>query len=40
MTIKDYRWSGTAQGWAFYAMNDSKMADWLGDAERQQERQR
>ena len=40
MTIKDYRWSGTAQGWAFYAMNDSTMADWLGEAERQQQRQR
>ena len=35
MTIKDYRWNATAQGWAFYAANDLKMAQWLGDAERQ-----
>ena len=34
MTIKDYRWNGTAQGWAFYAAKDEKMAQWLGDAER------
>jgi hypothetical protein len=34
MTIKDYRWNGTAQGWALYAAKDEKMAAWLGDAER------
>jgi hypothetical protein len=34
MTILDYRWNGTAQGWAFYAAKDEKMAQWLGDAER------
>ena len=35
MTLKDYRWNATAQGWARYAANDQKMAQWLEDAERQ-----
>jgi Ankyrin repeats (many copies) len=35
MTIEDYRWNGTARGWALYAMKDQKMADWLEEAERQ-----
>ena len=35
MTIKDYRWDATAQGWAFYAAKDEKMARWLENAERQ-----
>jgi len=26
MTILDYRWDGTAQGWAYYAAKDEKMA--------------
>jgi hypothetical protein len=38
MTIKDYRWDATAQGWAFYAAKDEKMARWLEDAERRRER--
>jgi hypothetical protein len=38
MTIKDYRWNSTAQGWALYAVNDEKMAQWLEEAERQQKR--
>ena len=29
MTIKDYRWGGTAQGWAYYANKDRNMARWL-----------
>jgi hypothetical protein len=33
MTIKDYRWNATAQGWARYAAKDEKMAQWLEDAE-------
>ena len=37
MTIKDYRWNSTAQGWASYAAKDEKMAQWLGEA--QQRRQ-
>jgi hypothetical protein len=36
MTIKDHRWNNTAQGWARYAANDEKMAQWLGEAEQQQ----
>ena len=35
MTINDYRWGSTAQGWALYAAKDEKMAQWLEDAERQ-----
>ena len=38
MTIKDYRWNGTAQGWAFYAAKDEKLAQWLEDAERRREK--
>jgi hypothetical protein len=38
MTIKDHRWNSTAQGWARYAANDEKMAQWLAAAEQQQER--
>ena len=37
MTIKDFRWNGTAQGWARHAAHDEKMAQWLADAERQRE---
>ena len=40
MTIKDYRWNATAKGWARYAAKDEKMAQWLEDAERQQEQGR
>ncbi len=40
MTIKDYRWHSTARGWALYAVNDQKMAQWLEDAEWQRERRR
>ena len=38
MTIKDHRWNSTAQGWARYAANDEKMAQWLEEAEQQQNR--
>ncbi len=34
MTITDYRWNGTAQGWALHAAKDEKLAQWLEDAER------
>jgi ankyrin repeat protein len=34
MTIKDYRWNSTAQGWARYGKSDEKMALWLEDAKR------
>jgi hypothetical protein len=38
MTIKDYRWNNTAQGWARYGKKDEKMAHWLEEAERRRER--
>ena len=34
MTIRDYRWNATAQGWAAHAAKDEKMAQWLEEAER------
>ena len=40
MTIKDYRWNSTAQGWARYGEKDEKMAQWLEEAERQREQRR
>jgi hypothetical protein len=40
MTIKDYRWNSTAQGWALYAAKDQKMAQWLEEAERRRKAQR
>jgi hypothetical protein len=33
MTIVDYRWDATAQGWADYAAKDGKMAQWLAEAQ-------
>jgi hypothetical protein len=36
MTIVDYRWGGTAQGWAYYAMKNEKLAQWLEEREKQQ----
>jgi hypothetical protein len=40
MTIKDYRWNSTAQGWALDGKNAPKLAEWLEQAERQQELRR
>jgi hypothetical protein len=40
LTIKDYRWNSTAQGWARYGKEDEKMAQWLEDAARQREQGR
>ena len=40
MTIRDYRWNATAQGWALHAANDEKMAQWLAEAERHRELRR
>jgi hypothetical protein len=37
MTIRDYRWGATAQGWARYAANDEKMAHWLAEAQQRRE---
>jgi len=33
MTIQDYRWNATAEGWARYAVNDTEMTDFLARAE-------
>jgi hypothetical protein len=38
MTIRDYRWGATAQGWATYAAKDERMAQWLGEAQQRRER--
>ena len=35
MRIKDHRWNSTAQHWAEYAAEDTKLARWLEQAERQ-----
>ncbi len=40
MTITDYRWNATAQGWALYAAKDEKLAQWLADAERGRQEKR
>jgi ankyrin repeat protein len=37
MTIRDYRWGGTAEGWASVAAKDEKMAQWLRDAQQRRE---
>jgi hypothetical protein len=37
VTIVDYRWSSTAEGWAFYAKKDEEMAQWLRDAQQRRE---
>ncbi len=34
MTIRDYRWNATAEGWAYHAAKDHKMAELLARAER------
>jgi hypothetical protein len=34
MTIKDHRWGATAEGWAYHAARNEKMAQWLAEAER------
>jgi hypothetical protein len=36
MTIVDYRWGGTAEGWAYHAAKHEKLARWLADAQRAQ----
>jgi hypothetical protein len=39
LTIRDYRWNGTAEGWAYHAAKDKKMAEFLARAERAREAQ-
>jgi hypothetical protein len=38
MTIRDYRWDATAEGWAAVAAKDEKMAQWLRDAQQRRDR--
>jgi hypothetical protein len=33
MTVLDYRWNATAEGWAYHAAKDQKMAEFLARAE-------
>lgn len=40
MTILDYRWNATAEGWARYGANNPKMGDWLAEAQRRREKAR
>ncbi len=35
MTIRDHRWNATAEGWAYHAAQDKKMAEFLARAERE-----
>jgi hypothetical protein len=35
MTLRDYRWNATAQGWALHAAKDEQMAQWLEAAEKE-----
>jgi len=37
MTILDFRWNATAQGWARHAAHDEKMAQWMYDAQQRRE---
>jgi hypothetical protein len=37
MTIRDYRWDATAEGWAAVAAKDEKMAQWLRDAQQRRD---
>ena len=37
LTIKDYRWNATAEGWARYALRDEGLAAWLAEQQRQRE---
>src|SRR5215471_2663639 len=37
MTIRDFRWRATAQGWAAVAAKDEKLAQWLRDAQQRRE---
>jgi hypothetical protein len=38
MTILDFRWNATAEGWARHAAHDEKMAQWLRDAQQRREK--
>jgi hypothetical protein len=34
LTIRDYRWNATAEGWARHALRDETMAAWLAEEQR------
>ena len=38
MTIRDYRWNSTAEGWARYGAHNPTMGDWLAEAERRRDK--
>lgn len=38
MTIHDYRWNSTAEGWARYAAEDEDLAQWMAQAHANQRR--
>jgi len=38
MTICDYRWNSTAEGWARYGANNPALRDWLAEAERRRDK--
>jgi hypothetical protein len=40
MTIRDYRWGATAEGWARVAAKDEKMGQWLREAQERREQAR
>jgi len=40
MTIRDYRWDATAEGWARVAAKDEKMGQWLLEAQERREQAR
>jgi hypothetical protein len=40
LTLRDHRWKATAQGWAFHAKKDEKLARFLADAEAAGEKSR
>jgi hypothetical protein len=33
MTVRDYRWNATAEGWAYHAAKGQNMAEFLARAE-------
>jgi hypothetical protein len=37
MTILDFRWNATAEGWARHAAKDEKMAEWIRGAQQRRE---
>ena len=38
MTIRDYRWNSTAEGWARYGAHNPTMGNWLAEAQRRRDK--